>query len=493
VAEGRAELERAFAGDPYNVWAKNTLDLLDSMRDFTDTLRGQFIVRASQKESVAIASYAGDLLDEAYRTLTAKYRFTPKGPITVEIFANHDDFAVRSLGLPGLGALGVCFGRVIAMDSPAARNPGEFNWGSTLWHEFTHVITLQTTDHRIPRWFSEGLSVFEERRARPGWGDNWSMQNLNAYKEGRFVKIDDLDSAFTRPRTPDGVPLAYFQASQVCEFVNDKFGFDSILKMLAQYKAGAKTTDVLQRVLGLSPDAFDKAFDEYVKTKAGGWLQALFAGAPKAPGAEPPSKEALLAVLKSRPEDYSANLRLGAIYKKEGDADRAIAHLRKAIEVFPYYAAEGNPYQTLAELYESKGQKQEAAAALEAMLRYNETNVEAPARLARLKLEMADKQGAVEALRRGFFVQPFDGTLHKLAGDVYLELGIAAAATREFRVRVALAPADMAEAHYDLARALEAGGERAEARREVLRALEIAPGFVKAQELLLKLRGGSPP
>jgi len=91
-------------------------------------------------------------------------------------------------------------------------------------------------------------------------------------------------------------------------------------------------------------------------------------------------------------------------------------------------------------------------------------------------------------LRQSFYIQPFDASLHKLAGGVYLELGNPAEAIREFRAQIALAPPDLAEAHYDLARSLEAAGNHTEAKREVLRALEIAPGFDKAQELLLKLR-----
>ena len=154
---GRAAVEKAFKGDPFNIWAKNTLDLLDSMADFKETKRGAFVIKASAQESDVLAPYAASLLEEAAAKLTSKYRFTPKGPIIVEIFQNHEDFAVRTLGMPGLGALGVCFGIVIAQDSPSAREVGEFNWGSTLWHEYTHVITLQMTDYRIPRWFSEGL------------------------------------------------------------------------------------------------------------------------------------------------------------------------------------------------------------------------------------------------------------------------------------------------------------------------------------------------
>jgi tetratricopeptide (TPR) repeat protein len=491
ITEGRAELERAFAGDPFNLWAKNTLDLLDSMKDYPDTVRGPFLIKSSPKESGALAAYAADLLEEAHRKLAAKYRFTPRAPISVEVFTNHEDFAVRSLGLPGLGALGVCFGQVIAMDSPSARAKGEFNWGSTLWHEFTHVITLQITDHRIPRWFSEGLSVYEERRGRPGWGDKWSLENLKAFSDGRFVPISDLDAAFTRPRTPDGVILAYFQASQVCEFVEEKFGFDGILKMLALYKEGARTPDVLQRALKLTPADFDKAFNEAMRAKVGGYLEAVGNGPMKSASGQAPSKDELLGLLKARPNDYFAHLRLGTIYKTAGDQEHAIEQLRRAVELFPYYTATGNPYEQLAEIYDARGDKKEAAAILEALARYNETNADAFAKLARLKLALGDRNGAIEALKTTFYIQPFDASLHKLAGDVYFELGNTAEAAKEFRVLIALAPPDLAQAHYDLARSLEASGNHTEARRAVLHALEIAPGFEKAQELLLKLRGGN--
>ena len=492
VEEGRAELEKAFKGDPYNYWAKNTLDLLDKIKDYPDTMRGPFLVKSSPTESGALAGYAAELAEEAHKKLTARYRFTPPAPISIEIYSDHNDFEVRTVGVPGLGALGVCFGQVIAMDSPSARESGEFNWGSTLWHEFAHVMTLEITDHRIPRWFSEGISVFEEHRARPGWGDNWSLENLKAIADGRFVKINDLDAAFIRPKRPDGVPIAYFQASQVCEFVDEKFGFDAILKMLALYKEGAKTPDVLQRVLKLAPADFDRAFNEFIKTKTSAWMEAIGSGPAQTPGGQPPSKEVLLALLKAKPNDYFAHLRIGTLYKKD-EPERAIEHLKRATELFPYYAGQGNPYVQLAEIYETRGQKAEAAATLETFARYNETDAGALAKLARLKIELGDRKGAVEALKQSFYIQPFDPSLHKLAGGVYLELGNPTEAIREFRVQIALAPPDLAEAHYDLARSLEAAGDHKEAKREVLRSLEIAPGFDKAQDLLLRLRASRKP
>ncbi|HKG23186.1 MAG TPA: tetratricopeptide repeat protein, partial [Blastocatellia bacterium] len=492
MAEGRAELEQAFKGDPFNLWAKNSLDLLDSMREYTETVQGPFIIKLAPRDSGAVSVYASSLLEEAHKKLTAKYRFTPKSPISVEIFPNHEDFAVRSFGLPGIGALGVCFGQVIAMDSPSARPQGEFNWGGTLWHEYTHVITLQITDYGIPRWFSEGLSVYEERRARPGWGDNWSIERLKAFLGGRFVKVEDMEAAFTRPTTPDGVGLAYFQASMICEFVEEKYGFDAILKMLALYKERVKTPEVLQRALSTSPSDFDSAFNEYLRAKVQPYVEAVGDSPLDSPGAQSPSKEAMIAVLKSRPKDFFANLRLGALYKNEGDTDRAIEHLRRAATAFPFYGGEGNAYSQLADIYESQGKKAEAAEMVEALIKQRESDAEAYKRLVKLKIETGDRAGALATLFTSFYVYPFDASLHKQAGDVYLEQGNARDAAREFGVVVALGPPDLAAAHFDLARALEAMGNRVEARREVLRALEIAPGFEKAQELLLKLRGATP-
>jgi tetratricopeptide (TPR) repeat protein len=485
MEEGRAEVEKSFEGDPFNAWAKNTLDLLDAMRDFRETRRGAFVVKASANESDVLAPLAAGLLEEAAAKLTAKYRFTPKGPVVVELFTNHEDFAVRALGLPGLGALGVCFGQVIAQDSPSARAPGEFNWGGTLWHEYTHVITLQMTDYRIPRWFTEGLSVYEERRARPGWGGGWNPSVLRAYADGRWFKMAELDAGFVRPHRADDVQLAYFQASQVVEFVVERYGFDAVLKMLALYRDKARTPDVLRQALRLSEDEFDRAFMEYVGTKA----RPLQEGLGVAPlDASRLPKEAVLSMLSAR-ETFSLRLRAGQLLRDEGDIEGALQHFRRAAELFPNYAGEGNPYEALADIYEKKGDAAAAAEALDSLLKYDESNIKVLGRLADLRLKQGDRARALEALRLGFYVAPFEPTTHARAGELYLETKDAAAALTEFQSALALRPPNEAEAHYNVARAFHALGRTAEAKRSVLRALEAAPSYEKAQELLLTITG----
>jgi Flp pilus assembly protein TadD len=50
---------------------------------------------------------------------------------------------------------------------------------------------------------------------------------------------------------------------------------------------------------------------------------------------------------------------------------------------------------------------------------------------------------------------------------------------------------DKASAHADLAEALLQAGQKEEARKQVMEALMIAPTFTRAQDLLLKISGGS--
>lgn len=485
MAEGRAEVEKSFKGDPFNVWAKNTLDLLDTMADYKETKRGPFVIKASARESDVLSIYAASLLEEAASKLSEKYRFTPNGPITVELFQNHDDFAVRALGLPGLGALGVCFGQVVAQDSPSARESGEFNWGSTLWHEYTHVITLQMTNYRVPRWFTEGLSVYEERRARPGWGDDWNPVFLRAFFEGRWLNIGDLDAGFQRPRSAADLPIAYFQASQVCEFIVDRFGFQAILRMLALYRDKAQTTDVLRQVLKMSEEEFDRAFKEYIASKAGPMQLALKTQSNVAASL---TKEEVVKMLNTE-DTFGIRLRAGSLFLADGDTETAVRHLKRAIELFPYYTGEGNAYELLAGILEKKGNIAEAADVLEQLVKYDENNVTALRSLAKLRLAQGDRTRALDALRMSFYIDPFDYATHTQAGELNLESKDYAQALVEFQVAVALQPPNIAEANYNVASAYYALGRQAEAKRTILRALEAAPRFEKAQELLLKIVG----
>ena len=66
------------------------------------------------------------------------------------------------------------------------------------------------------------------------------------------------------------------------------------------------------------------------------------------------------------------------------------------------------------------------------------------------------------------------------------------AAVVEFKAVVAMNPVDQASAYTDLAESYFQSGRRADARRQTLAALEVAPSYERAQDLLLKLAEARP-
>jgi len=475
MESGRARLERAFAIDPFNLWHKNTLDLLDQLKTFTTVETPRFQIVAPPEESQLLTSYLVPLLDEAYDSLSKRYGFTPRGKVRVELYRRHADFSVRTMGLTGLGALGVSFGNLLALDAPSSRTRGEFNWGSTAWHELTHAFTLGLSQHRAPRWLSEGLSVLEERRARSGWGAGATAEFLAAYSAGRLRPVSRLNDGFVRPRFGGEVILSYYEASLVCEMIEKQFGPKALVNMLLAYRDGATTPQVFSRVLALTPEQMDTRFD--------GWLRARFATAFKAIAPADSGKDLS--------GDFVTAMRAGARFVSAKQADSARAVLERAEAMFPDYAGPSSPAEYLAGLAVDRGDLKEALAQIERVTSRTETAWDANMMEADLREKLGDSTGARIPLERLLWISPYDVGLHTRLAELAARSGDQKTALRERRAVVALNPPDPIDARYQLARALAASGDAAGARREILAVLEQAPSFEKGQALLLELRKSS--
>lgn len=493
IEGGRKSLERSFEGDPYNVWIKNTLDLMDTYPAYVTTKTARFEIVIEGKESDLLSGYVERMAEEAYDSLAERYQFRPETPIRIEVYPSHGDFSVRTLGLPGLGALGVCFGPVIAVDSPSARPRGQFNWASTLWHELTHTVTLGATDHKVPRWFSEGLSVLEERRARPGWGDDVSLAFLAAYQRGKLLKIAELNNGFMRPTYPQQIGISYYQASLVSELIERDFGFSAIRDMLASYRKGLSTADVFRNVLKMELSEFDTAFEGYLKERFEAQANSLRLP-PEEPQEGVPAPAVTAEELRARAEqddfDFIAHLETGRQALEAGETERAEKHLERAKSLFPEYGEAGSPYPLLAQIYEERGEPERAAAELQKFVDINENHYDAHVKLFEIYQKLGKTREAASILERAIAIYPFDADAHRKLAALYQELGRKEDVVVERRALVALTT-DRAQGLYELALAYYEAGDARSAKRELLRALEIAPGFKDGLALLMKLSARS--
>ena len=488
VEQGRTHLMRAFEGDPYNPWFKNNLDLLDTFERFEIHETDHFELFLHGTESDLLATYLAPIAEEAYESLTRRYGSEPLLPVRAELFPSHADFSVRTLGETGLGALGVSFGRVLVMDSPGARERGDYNWASVFWHELSHTFHLAISDNRVPRWFSEGLAVHEQRKARQGWGHQVTIPFLRALADGNLKKVSELNDGFMRPDYPQQVIFSYYQSSLVFEVIEDRYGFATIRKMLEGYKRGETTAELFESLLSINLEDFDQEFEEFLQDRFRIPLNGL------AEIGEAPLSGSDITELEDwanlHPGDFIARLRLGAALVGEERYTEAQPHLEAARKIFPNYGGPDSPYWYLAQAYNGVGDLTGAEQALSQLIQRSESNYDAYTMHADVLEQLDRPKEAADALDKAVLVWPYEIELHQRLATLHAEVGNYPLASRERAAVVALNPTDKAQALYALAIAYQEAGDLIGARSAVLQALEIAPNFDAALELLLILRSG---
>src|SRR5688500_5335639 len=393
--EAKRALERSFNADPFDQVTYNLLSLLDSLDKFVVEKSGDLIFKFDPGEAPIMREYAIPLAHDAVKTLSAKYQVTLKGPILIEVFPKHDAFAVRTLGLPGMiGALGACFGRVVTMDSPKAREPGTFSWQATLWHELTHVVTLQLSNQRVPRWLTEGISVYEEAKARQEWGREMEVPFATALQRKETLKLKDLNAGFTRPET---IALAYYQASLLVDHIVTTYGQDAVRRLLTAYGEGLEGEAALAKGLGASTDKLQASFDAAIDKRFAPLLSAL--RLPSTDGPTPPrgggkNLDELKSAAAADPDSFAAQMALGRALAEAGDA-AAFAPLERAAALVPVATGESSPNALIAGLAEKVGDLPRAMRAYRALLDHDHAAVEPARRLALL----AEKTGDEAALQ----------------------------------------------------------------------------------------------
>ncbi|HEU4620446.1 MAG TPA: tetratricopeptide repeat protein [Gammaproteobacteria bacterium] len=469
VDEAQQHLALAYRGDPYSPQIVNTLRLIDSFDNF-DVARNApkpgdagptIITRLRKDEEPVLEPYVLDLARRAIATYTKSFEFDLAEPVVVELYPNHDDFAVRTSGLPGIGLLGVTFGYLVAMDSPSGRPKGEFHWGTTLWHELAHVFTLEKTSHLVPRWFSEGVSVYEEWSTGPLKGRHLPISWFQALKENKLLPVADLDGGFIRPTYQSQVIVSYMQAGLICEYISGRWGEDGIRGMLTAFADGLDTPGAIKRALGVTAEEFDKTFDAYIKDQFGGVVASL--------------------------DGWQKSLGDAHQAFEKKDWAAAEAKAKRSIELFPDFVEEGSGYLVEARAAEEQGDKAGMLGALEEYRTRGGYDPDALRKLADTLHADGKRDEAIAVGEDLLLVAPLDEELHASLGDWLLEAKRPKDALAEYQAYAAMKPHDQAAVHYRLARAYLGLDDRERGREELLYALEIAPHYRDAQKLLLEI------
>ncbi|MSP58930.1 MAG: tetratricopeptide repeat protein [Myxococcales bacterium] len=542
--QGMEALRRAFKRDGFNVRTYNLLNLFEEViakgYDFVEA--PPFRIRVPRSERALLEKILPPLVRAEWKELTARYGFAPEGPLQIELYADPQHYAVRTVGLPGLEALGVTFGKVVTGRSPAE---GKFNWGMMLWHEIGHVFSIQLSRARVPRWFTEGLAEYETERRNPEWRRHTHAELFAALQGGRLLSVAALNSGFTRARTLAGIVVAYHEAAEAVSFLARRFGFPKVVEALKLFAAGKETPEVLRAVTGLDVAAFDRAFqadlrmrlkayegtffvrpsdyadleglaDEAKAKPTDARAQAMYGLAllhaahdagkaalqiKKALALGETTKEALLAsaevfiehkdhagaertlrrLIEVGGDGFDARMKLGELYARQAKLDDARRELNLAKSLDP---ESPDPYATLARMYLKANREDEALVELEHAARLDGHDPSLPRLLVEKHAARSRWDRVRVAAAQVSWIDPCDGGVRTHAGRAALALHDAPGAVVELEIALLCKPPRPGAVRGLLARALDGSGDRARARKEAAAALKEEPGNVDARAVM---------
>ena len=482
--EGWKLVDEVQKADPYDVVAFNLTTLHDRIAKFLTVKSEHFLVRMDPQEAAIYGADAVALLEKAHATLTKKYGMELQQQTIVEIFPDQKDFAIRTFGLPGgQGYLGVCFGRLITANSPAARPGSSANWQAILWHEFCHVVTLTMTKNKMPRWLSEGISVYEERQQQGNWGEKMQPRYRAMILGEDLTPVSQLSGAFLKPKTPAHLGFAYFESSLVVEYLVERFGLEKMKRILADLAKGVEINEAI--AAHAQPIAkIDAEFAERAKILAKAVGPALDWAKPKP--SDVASDGAIEKFVAKHPNNFEALMAQALQHVQAKDWEAAKGPLKKLIAWYPEQHDAESAYSLLARAHR---ELKETDAELAVLNKIAELSPDAPdvfARLMELAKERKDWPDALANAERFAAVNPLSPLPHRAEAEASEALGKKPAAIAAYRTVLKLDPENPADLHYRLARLLHETKDPA-AKREVLLALEEAPRFRDALKLLLEI------
>lgn len=432
--EGLEWLRKAWRGDEYNVRTDNTLDLFENIlpKSYSFVSSKSFKIRYHNDEQKVLRRYLEPMLEGAYADMVRRYDFRPAEPVIVELFRDSDHYSVRTVGLPNLGALGVCFGQVITAMSPSV---GDINWAMILHHELSHVFAIQISKSRVPRWYTEGLSEYETVRARPEWRRENDSDLWAAMQDGTLPSVAELNYGFMKADMQQ-VVVAYHLSSVTIEYIAQRHGFDAIVRGLHLFGEGLETPAVIERITGQSVAEFDAEFRGYLEKRL-----AHYRGTLHIPTAGYDDLAALRKAAIARPNDARAraDLALGHFY--DGDAEQAGKAAAAALEL------DSDDHIALyvsAELALRNRDLEGAKSGYERLLAAGGDSFDVRARLGLIAARAKDFAAAEQHLCAAKALDPERSHPYELLADLYTEQGREDEALRELETYVMIEQMELA-------------------------------------------------
>ncbi len=481
-------LRRAVALDSFNRRSKNSLSLLEEVTSYETIETPHFLVRYAPGIDEILVREMIPRLESVYEDTVEVFGWKPERRTVIELYPDHERFAIRIIGMPDIHTMAACTGPCIAMESPRTGVPskhmGNYDWERVLRHEFTHTVNLDQTDYRVPLWFTEAAAVLMEPGPR-----KWRTSRMLAteLQAGTLLELDELSWAFVRPRRPQDRSLAYAQSNWMLEFLMERWGAESLQELMRQFRAGVSWRPALKSVTGLDEPAFFELFLEWARQQVLEWgvisepsLQEILLedsldalnrrtlaaerthhlrlmrdslGKPRQPDSmssmpilnEPAASieddDVLISLLATHP-DHPDVLEAAVRRLMEGGvlADQDPLALAEAyVAIRP-----GDPlgHEFLARWWEDRGDDERAAEAMKVLVSQEEYDPLVARRLSRSMRRAGRFNAGADAMEQSVGISPYDPAIREEAAAASIEAGRLDAARRHLEALILIEPTE---------------------------------------------------
>ncbi len=399
--QGRESLASAWKRDHFNERTQNVLRLYEDTIDphYAERVVGDLTVRLPKQDREFIEPGLLDSVTRSRDELDGHYGMKA-GALRLEFYAEPEAFSVRTVGVPSLGALAVCFGPVITFVGPYR---GAYNIDMVVRHELGHTYAIALSGGRVPRWFTEGLSEWESELADPAWARESAELLSRAKRAGKLRRLSELELAFIRAENSMMMEVAYATAAYAIRYLGRTYGRETLIEVLRGYRTGADTDTLFRKHMGKELAVVEKDFERWffaeLDAKVSGWhpspqgegdeRDALLVSAVEQAGSGQPqdATRTLQELISEGGDGYAPRMMLAKLLLEGPNPTAAVRHLEAARG---HHGEAIEPLVLLANLARDQGQVIEEKAHLTAALAIDGDSLEPAARLLMLAVVTND-------------------------------------------------------------------------------------------------------
>jgi tetratricopeptide (TPR) repeat protein len=304
-----------------------------------------------------------------------------------------------------------------------------------------------------------------------------------------LTPVSKLSSAFLTPKSDLHVQFAYYQSALVVEYLVGKFGFASLQGILRDLANGTEINDAIAKHTAPMKQ-IETEFAAFAKARAEALAPELDWKKPAQPS---PTTQALGMPELKLPAPDPANSKNYWVLMDSARTliaakkwEEAKVPLQTLIKFYPDQSGLNNAYALLATVHRNLNETAAERAALEKWAALEADALDAYSRLMELAATANDWLAVAQNAERTLAVNPLGPQPYRALATASEALGETSRAINAYEKLLLLDPPDPADVHFKLAKLLKTE-HASNAKRHALQALEEAPRFRAAHQLLLEL------